>query len=378
MKVNREYNFNMKIAILTFFESENYGTVLQAYATQKYIEKLGHEVELLHIKRVVNGSSSHYTTMVSPPTILEKIKYKIVSICKKKSMRKKGEEFHLFRKKNLRISKYYDSEEKLKDELEKYDLYISGGDQIWNPYHKVFSLHYMFDFLPSDVPRISYGSSFGVSAIQDELIESNMREQLVKYKAIGVREQSGVARVRNMGLEAVQVLDPVFLLHDDWGVFVKGRPQKKKYCLVYALIGYPKVEKDKIAAFAKKRGLEVVILPFNRQNCLNRFNKQFGLSPQEFLNYVAHAEYVFTNSFHGLAFSVLFQKQFTLLGCDSEEGLAKRERLIDILTLFSIENRNFEKVEEKIDYTAVNAVIRLRLDESKKYIEENINKIGAN
>ena len=367
----------MRIAILTFFESENYGTVLQAYATQKYLETIGHDVELLHIKRMVNGRSSHYVAVSKKTTLLERVRYKAVSMIKKKSIQEKGEKFKAFRKKYLQISKYYDSEEQLINELEDYDLFVSGGDQIWNPYHKVFSLHYMFDFLPVEKPRIAYGSSFGVATIDDETILSKMKDWLGKYQAIGIRERSGVEMIQKMGLNAVQVLDPVFLLKDNWGSFVAERPQKKKYCLVYALIGYPKIEEDKIIKFSKNRGLDVIILPFNRQNCLNRFNKQFGLSPQEFLNYIAHAEYVFTNSFHGLAFSILFQKQFTLLGCDSEEGLAKRERLIDILAQFSIGDRNFENIENEISYVAVNEVIQLRLNDSKKYIQESINEIGV-
>lgn len=368
----------MKIAILTFFESENYGTVLQAYATQKYLETIGHDVELLHIKRMVNGRSSHYVAVSKKTTLLERVRYKAVSMIKKKSIQEKGEKFKAFRKKYLQISKYYDSEEQLINELEDYDLFVSGGDQIWNPYHKVFSLHYMFDFLPAEQPRIAYGSSFGVATIKDETILSKMKDWLIRYRAIGIREKSGVAIIQKMGLDALQVLDPVFLLKDNWSTFITERPKKKKYCLVYALIGYPQVENDKIVAFAKMRGMEVVILPFNRQNSLNGFNKQFGLSPQEFLNYIAYAEYIFTNSFHGLAFSILFQKQFTLLGCDSEEGFAKRERLIDLLGQFGIEDRDFENIEKVIDYTAVDNELQIRLNNSKKYIQESINKIGVN
>ena len=137
----------MKIAILTFFESENYGTVLQAYAIQKYLKKLGHMVELLHIKRMVNGTSSHYASVDKKATLLERVRYKASSILKKASIQGKGEKFKDFRKQYLQTSKYYESEEQLINELEDYDLFISGGDQIWNPYHKVFSLHYMFDFL---------------------------------------------------------------------------------------------------------------------------------------------------------------------------------------------------------------------------------------
>lgn len=364
----------MKIAILTFFESENYGTVLQAYATQKYLEIEGHTAELLHTKRIVNGRSSRFAPVKITPTLSEKIRYKAVTLLKKKSIEEKSEKFKGFRDEHLRVSRYYDSEEKLLNELEDYDLFVSGGDQIWNPYHKVFSSHYMFDFLPDDKPRISYGSSFGISEINDDLILSKMKADLSKYRAIGIREQSGVSIVNSMGLKATQVLDPVFLMNEHWNSFITERPRKKKYCLVYALIGYPEAEKNRIAEFAKKRELEVVILPYNRQNSLNGFKKEFGLSPEQFLNYIAHAEYVFTNSFHGLAFSILFQKQFALLGCADDDGIAKRERLVDLLEQFRIGDRSFENAHTDIDYNAVNELMQIKLSESKKYIKENIEK----
>ena len=365
----------MKIAVLTFFESENYGTVLQAYALQKYLQKQGHTVELLHIKRMVNGQSSHYKVKKKPPTFLEKVQYKVVSILQKKNIQSKTEKFKNFRKEYLCVSKYYDSEEALKERLEDYELFISGGDQIWNPYHKVFSLHYMLDFLPEDKPRIAYGSSFGVAHIDDLSILSKMKEQLNKYTAIGVREQSGVEIVKGLSLPSSQVLDPVFLGKEEWSKFIGERPLKKKYCLVYALIEYPEEEKRKILAYAKKNDLEVVILPYNRQNCLNGFKKGFGLSPQEFLNYIAHAEQVITNSFHGVAFSILLEKQFTLLGCASEEGMAKRERLIDVMKQFEIENREIGTAEE-IDYQKVNKIVRNRIADSETYIKEAIKKAG--
>ena len=359
----------MKIAILTFFESENYGTVLQAYATQKYLETLGHTAELIHLKREVNGHSSHYVRVCKKVTFFEKVQYKIVSYLRKKDIQGKSKKFVDFREKYLRVSRYYESAEELKKDLGEYDLFVSGGDQIWNPYHKVFSLHYMFDFLPEGQPRVAYGSSFGVSSIQDGLILSQMNEELKKYNAIGVREESGIEIIRKMGLDAVQVVDPVFLIRERWRNFVTERPRKKKYCLVYALIGYPQTENHEIVEFAKKRKLEIVILPFNRQNCLNGFDKQFGLSPQEFLNYISHAEYVFTNSFHGLAFSILFKKQFTLLGCDSEEGIAKRERLVDLLAQFEIGERSFATIGNDINYDAVDELLQVRVDKSKQYMQ---------
>ena len=361
----------MKIAVLTFFESENYGTVLQAYATQRYLEGLGHTVNLLHIKRMVNGASNHYKKSKTKPTLMGKIKYKIVTILTKKDVERKSKSFDDFRKNYLSISKYYQSEDELKNDLEDYDLFISGGDQIWNPYHKVFSLNYMFNFLGGDKRRIAYGSSFGVGEIKDFNLLASMKECLEKYQAIGVREKSGVGIINNMGLNAKQVVDPVFLLNNEWQEIMCKKPIKKKYCLVYALIGYPEEERKKISDFAKKKNLEVVILPYNRQNSLNNFKKGFSLSPQEFLAYIHSAEYVFTNSFHGLAFSILFKKQVFLLGCDSEEGLAKRERLTDVLSQFDIGSRELGE-DKAIDYDRVFETMQKHIESSKSYIIESI------
>ena len=368
----------MKIAILTFFESENYGTVLQSYATQQYLQALGHDAELLYLKRMVNGASVHYAKSIVKPTFFERLRYKAVSLLEKKNIQNKREAFNRFRSEYLRVSKFYESVDALKNDLDRYDLYISGGDQIWNPYHKVFSLNYMLQFLPADKPRISYGSSFGVANIEDASVLSSMQACLRSYQAIGIREQSGVRIVEQMGLEAQQVVDPVFLLKDEWGHFVGKSPKKKKYCLVYALIGYPVEENKKIQAFAKAQNLDIVILPYNRKNCQNNFGKAFGISPEEFLNYIAHAEYIFTNSFHGLAFSIIFQKQFALLGCDSEEGIAKRERLVDLLEQFQIGDRSFKNAHSAIDYNVINELMQTKVSESKKYIKENIDKIGEN
>lgn len=361
----------MKIAVLTFFESENYGTVLQAYATQKYLESLGHTVNLLHIKRVVNGASKHYKEIEKKPTLTEKIKYKIVSILRKKDLEKKSKAFEDFRKTQLNVSKYYNSEEELVNELEEYDLFVSGGDQIWNPYHKVFSLNYMFNFLKEDKKRIAYGSSFGVGEISDEEILCEMKECLSKYQAIGVREKSGIDIINKMGIDARQVFDPVFLLNNEWQNMVGKVKEQKKYCLVYALIDYPEEEKKKIQAFARERNLQVLILPYNRQNCLNNFKKKFSLSPEEFLTYIANAEYVFTNSFHGLAFSILFKKEFSLLGCNTKEGCAKRERLIDLLSQLEIEDRKIGE-GQTIDYNRVFKTMQKHIESSKQYIDESI------
>ncbi len=346
----------MKIGILTFFESTNYGTVLQAYALQKYLTDCGHEVELVHIKRNIHSGSKYFRMQTVSYSFLDKLVIKLRSMSAQKNEIDKIAKFADFRREYLKISPtFYESDAQLVEQPPIYDLYLSGGDQVWNPYHKVFSTHYMWDFLPEGCTIVSYSSSFGVEAIDDNEIVDNMRRCLARYRSICVREKSGVRIIESMGLQASQVLDPVFLLRDQWRRFVRLPRNQKKYCLVYALIDYPKSEDKHIAEYARAHQLEVRIVPFNRRNCLNGYIGEFDAGPVEFLNLIANAEFVFTNSFHGMAFSILFEKQFRLLSAVSEEGNKKRDRLNDLLkqcgitTLFTENSIKYSDVNKKLD-----------------------------
>ncbi|MBQ2986530.1 MAG: polysaccharide pyruvyl transferase family protein [Tyzzerella sp.] len=359
----------MKIGILTFFESDNYGTVLQAYALQDYLQSIGHHVTLLHFKRNINATSSYFKEEVKEYTLKQRIKNRIVMEMTAKAREKKKEEFKKFRNEHLNISSvcYETGEDFLKD-AEKYDLLISGGDQIWNPYHKSFSLTYMFDFLPEKYPRISYGSSFGIERLEDKTILNDMSVALKKYDSILVRESSGVNIVEQMGLHAQKVLDPVFLNAERWKRFIKKEaPIKGKYGIVYALVDYNEKSNKVIQDYIKKDNLKMVVFPDNRWNCISSYKKKFGLSPIDFLNYIAHSEIVFTNSFHGLAFATLFHKQVVLLEPLSLEANSKRNRLEDLLKLF--------KIEGTIDYKKTDVILNNQINESQNKLIQAIEKV---
>ena len=360
---------NMRIGILTFFESENYGTVLQAYALQRYLTLQGHETELIRIKREVNAVSRHFAPAEVSYTLPEKLRIKGTVLLHRKDAAEKRAAFASFRARHLSLSQQLcQSDEHLASLLPAYDLFISGGDQIWNPYHKVFSTRYLFDFLPPQARRISYGSSFGVSRIEEPQIRETVRKYLSRYQALSVRESSGVEMLRQMGLAATQVLDPVFLLYGQWQI--APRPCKEKYCLVYSLVDYPKEEDEIIRRFARARGLSVIVLPENRHNCATPYRKAFCAGPEEFLALLAHAEHVFTNSFHGLAFSLMFERQVSLLGSISQDSRSKRTRLTDLLQMFAIEDRTICAEPKEIDYKAVLSVMQEQILRSKRFLDE--------
>lgn len=359
----------MKIAILTFFESDNYGTVLQAYALQHYLNLQGHQAELLYIKRDIYCKSTHYAVSVADETIFERALQKFVALYHRKKNARKAERFQSFREHHLHIGDFCDTDEVLFAQLEKYDLFLNGGDQIWNPHHKSFSYRYMFDFLPETSRRAAYGSSFGIKQINDPQIKNSMAELLSKYNAVSVRDESGVRILADMGISANYVLDPVFLLSaETWKALTGDRLCKKRYCLVYALSDYDKAEERQIRRFAKERNLEVIVMPENRRNRTNFFHKAFDTSPQDFINLIYHADYVFTNSFHGMAFSILFQKQFFLLQSTSAEAKDKYVRLTDLLEILGISERNFSKNTQEIDYSEIQQKLNAYRQDSLNYL----------
>lgn len=365
----------MKIGILTFFESDNYGTVFQAFALQHYLESLGHTPELIRIKRMVNVSSEKFKNAPVAFSVLERIHIKLSSLFHEQDEEAKKVAFQRFRDQNLYLGgKYYETDEELLSYPPKYDLYLTGGDQVWNPYHKVFSYHYMFDFLPEGSKKASYGSSFGVAEIPDRAILDKMGKLLSVYRAVSVREKSGVELLSQMGIKAERVLDPVFLIGDHWKRLAENMgPVEEKYCLVYALVDYPKEEDALIQSFAKKNGLKVIVLPANRRNHSTPYKKAFAAGPEEFIHLIAHSEYIFTNSYHGLAFSILFQKQFSLLSTLSAESASKRDRLTNILEMLSLPARPVNATPEWINYYQVSMVLESYTMASREFLNQVLN-----
>lgn len=358
----------MKIGILTFYESENYGTVLQAYALQKFLQDCGHDVEIIKAERDVHGKGAHNKIEREKETFIDKVRIKLNSYLSKNQAVKKTEAFKDFRKKFINESSKAYSEDN-KEWLDCYDLLISGGDQIWNPYHKVFSMKYFFENVKAK--KISFGSSFGTDDLSVEFL-SKIKPCLLDYKAVSVREPSAVKLLESVLVSATSVLDPVFLLSkEQWLSLAKPEKPKKPYCLVYSLVDYTTADQKAIKKYAKENGLKVKIFPQNRKNLNNNFSKEFSASPEEFLSLIYNAERVFTNSFHGTAFSIIFNKQFSILNPSNEAMRKKLVRITDLTSLLSFGDLDFMEIKE-LDYQRANEIIEEKTKNSKDFLLNNI------
>jgi len=227
------------------------------------------------------------------------------------------------------------------------DYFLVGSDQVWNPSITGKNiLTYMLDFVPNNIPRLSYASSFGVSE-WDKSIENNdkMKEALTKFRAVSVRESSGVEICRSVfGVDAAHVLDPTLLLSDYSELIGKYRNREEIACFLFKQPGVM----DIVELAGKDLGLRLTLLNlipprkgFDRY-CLR---SQYLIG---WLKRIASAAFIITNSFHGLAFSVLFRKPFIVMTGDKK----KVGRIMSLLDLLGLEDRlvlNVEDLKKRID-----------------------------
>lgn len=337
-----------KVGILTTYRQPNWGSVLQAYALQKSIDRLGYKTQVIDYIYPNEFHYSHGCPKYRKPlvrTCKDFIKFLLRKIGLYKGRKGKMELLNDFILKNMNCSKKIASKEDLKKNLPHYDIYVSGSDQIWNPNTMYGDMSYMFDFVSSQAVKIAYSSSFSCDSIPDEY-QPFYKKYLSQFSAISVRERNGVGLAKKYsGLNDVQlVLDPTFLIDkEEWRKIAANSSclkLPKKYILFYMLAyTYSPVEKMlELLTFVQKK-YACPIVSLNRKP--DGFNGEFiditssnEIGIPEFLYLFDNADIVVTSSFHGTAFSLNFGKPFIAL----ENGKSKADdRLSTIIKTLQVE-----------------------------------------
>ena len=344
----------MKIGIVTFHNSSNYGAVLQSFALQRALQKQTGDVVIVDydnkfiskgLKRIRLGLSLHY------------LYYAMQDVRNFKKNSIKIAKFKRFFKNRYLLTERMSKRRILKKGY-PLDLLISGSDQIWNPrLLKGFDRVY-FGVFPGVGARISYASSFGNYAFDDELYNKELKEYLSGYAKISLREKSGLL-TQVVGKEASEVLDPTLLLDaNEWREYLeldRARGKQSGYLLVYALNDFDHVI-SVAERIAEERGLAIYFI--GNHKIRNKNVRVFcELGPEEFVAFFDGADYVVTNSFHGTAFSVIFQKQFvSVLNKKSPERaktflgkIGLLSRLVDGGMPEDLSEREFALTEQRID-----------------------------
>lgn len=348
----------MKVAVITLKDSPNYGGILQAYALQKAIIKLGHQCDL--IDYMTEDFRKKFTFFGKPPRmktiywIYKKVQYPIMVQMMKKMM-----PFY----EHMSLTRHFSLKDELKELNEKYDAFVTGSDQVWACDLNCYDDSYFMSFANPDKLKFSYAASFGRTLeMMTEDEKSFISKQKIDYKCISVREASSVKICSALWnrQDAQPVLDPTLLLDkDDWSK-VSVKPSKQKYVLCYLMQSRTNdTEALKFAKrIAKEKGLKLVKICRGLTSLLWG-ETLFVPTCEEWLGLFMNADYIVTNSFHGVAFSVNFNRNFTaFVEGELEEG--RNSRLFNISSALGLKSRikqvgkSQEIDSSDIDYTIVN------------------------
>lgn len=376
-----------KVGILTLYESNhNYGGVLQAYALRKVVDKLGYDCKVIAYKSEYNPIYSNkiqqlkqYSFIDACKKIIEKIK---VKIGKKKFYKKYSQRIEKIEKFKMNIISHteeYD-DELLKNNYTKFDYLISGSDQVWNP--NSVRIGYLQMFGHKKIVKISYAASISRNALtkRDEEV---MIPAINDFDYISVREETAKNLLKNKIKKNIDVtIDPTLLLKkDDWISISEDMKIKDKYVLCYFFSNSVNYRK-KISDFCSKENLKLIYIPFAKQE-FNSFDlKGCGeriefASPQNFISLFKNAEYVFTDSFHGTVFSIIFERKFLTILREKNNNVSMNSRLIDLLRILNLENRlfsdvdknAFNKIVDQIEYIKVRELLEGYKEKSISFLK---------
>lgn len=357
----------MKTAVITRHAITNYGSLLQAIATQKVIESLGHECKIIDYIRDDESYKHHELTLLKKKTEWNNnpIKRLVYLLLRQPESLMAGRRFEKEQKKYLNLTKRYTTPEELRLALPEADVYITGSDQVWGPVaNGIYDSSYCLSFTNDKDKRIAYAASFGHCDMTAELRDYYIK-WLSRYKHIAVREDSAVSILNEWGIEANQVLDPTLLLNASfWSKFAKGK-ERKPYVLVYQIHNDKRLG-EYAQKTAKAMGLPLIRISASLHQISREGNLVWCPKISEFLGYIKNAECMITDSFHGTAFAINFNTQFVEVLPNNNTGT----RNMSILKLTGLEDRilrdlnDISLAQRKIDYTIANSMLAEKRQES--------------
>ena len=366
----------MKIGILTLPLHYNYGGILQAYALQTVLERMGHEVCLIEKKCKFLPFPLWKAPLVYGKRILMNVfghPFPIFYEQQANIIRKNTEQF---------INKYIkrrivDTFSEIRED--DFDVIVVGSDQIWRPKYFKDIEHAYLDFAKGwNIKRIAYAASFGTNEWEYTPKQTIRCGELLKYfNAVSVREDSGVDLCRtHFGVEAKHVLDPTMLLtkEDYIRLFENDNIPKSKGTLLTYILDEAPEKLALIDKIAKEKDLVSFRVNSKVENREASLQERIQPSVEQWLRGFYDAEFVITDSFHACVFSILFNKPFIAVG-NKDRGMS---RFTSLLSMFGLEKRlltssfyNIEQIEN-IDWSKVNAILKDKVCTSIKLLTTNL------
>ena len=381
-----------KAGLCVRYDCDNFGSMLQIYATQKAINDAGWDYEIIRYDKRTPLFYIQNISRIFNPFFM---KGKITTFEKKQTLKKYPEAYQgdntrreclaEYRKKYIGpYSEVYRGYENLTKGAENYDAVIVGSDQLWTP-AGIKSKFYNLLFVPDHIKKISFATSFGVSHVPDNQ-KKMTAEYLRRIDYISVRETRGAEIVKELtGRDAVVALDPTLLFTgDEWkSIFPEEKIIDGPYIFAYFLGENPE-HREAVNQLRESTGLKVVTVPFMDQFVKN--DLEFGdealyhVGPVDFLNLIRGAEYICTDSFHGSVFSILSHKAFiTFNRTQSDDKASRNSRIDSLFDLLKIDGHRYlhemkieESIQNDIDYYSVDQLLIDLRNDSRIFIKNSL------
>jgi len=372
----------LKIKTITCHNVYNYGASLQEYALLQYLKSLGYQAETINYNPdylsnhfnflAVSNSRFDSNFLFRSIYLLLKLPGRLLSLRRKYNFDKFSDKYISSTKKS------FTSNQALKDNIPEADVYICGSDQIWNSFFQNGKdPAFYLDFVPDDKLKISYAASFAIETIEDN-IKSFVSEKVKRLDFVSVRESSGVEILKDLGFTSIKhVLDPVFLLdRKSWEEIASQEKVEKPYILVYDMDSNPSI-KDFVLKMATKNNWEIITIS-NRISYADKNLSNKG--PDVFLSLIKNASFVVSNSFHAVAYSLIFEKKFVVFNRAEQINT----RMNDIVNMLNIKetilpyNTTQDEYEYIIDYDKVRPILKNHIKKSKQFLIDSIRKKQTN
>lgn len=381
----------MKVGIITFWQSnDNYGQVLQCFALQQQLIKLGHKPFLIKyapLQKTIQTSIAEKLLKIVQiyPIFLKLRKMQKTKQANTFVLKNRQRNFDEFREKHIITNgTIYHGLSDIQNNPPKADCYLCGSDQVWsmlldNDENQAFYLN----FGDKDTKRIAYAASFGRDVYPMEL-NGKLHDMLVKFNAVSVREKSGIGICKKVDIQAINVLDPTLLLSMKECVQIIEKPSvREKYFYTYSL--NITSEKDlcwkALLDYANRHGFKSISTTssgyfIGKEICSN--TKYVYATIPQWLGYIQNAEFVATTSFHGVAFCLIMHTNFVYFPLKGIHSIGN-SRVVSLLDSLGLHEKIFRDamtikqcIEHPIDWNKVEAKLNVKKNNSVNFLKNSL------
>ena len=369
----------MKISVITLHTVNNYGSVLQTYATQSILEKMGHTVEFVDYWRKNTTIESKVDSLLQTSALqrlkpvwnLNSVTRKMVRVPLRFIVRQNSSATRQFLHQYIHTTHPYYSNEELLADPPIADIYMTGSDQVWNSvWNEGIDKPFFLSFAPDHKRKVAFAASIGRTELNPEEIPET-KAALERYDAISMRESSGVALLSQLGIKSVPILDPTLMLEgNEWRKIAIQPRVAKPFMVVYQLNANPDMDiyAEKLS---KKKGWEIIRLSYGRSDAKKAGKSILRPKVEELLGYIDTSSCVLTDSFHITSFALNLGKQFVTVppprfGTRIENILKVTDTRSQLLTDYN----DFDVCDHMINFAAVNEKLNAERKKGYQWLNE--------